>query len=149
MQIALPGSLHRVIVSLCTHSQLSTEAHDADRPAGLAASCHGVTVHSLTESQLSTSRGTRCRSPCRARCIVSLGALFQLSATCVQSAPVCESPASGAVTLLGASSSADQPFFEKAPTRRHKHRVAHAAVRPGGLTARCVQSTTVCKSTIP
>ena len=98
MQIALPGSLHRVIVSLCTHSQLSTEAHDADRPAGLAASCHGVTVHSLTESQLSTSRGTRCRSPCRARCIVSLGALFQLSATCVQSAPVCESPASGAVT---------------------------------------------------
>ena len=42
MQIALPGSLHRVIVWLCTHSQLSTtvEAHDADRPAGLAASCH-------------------------------------------------------------------------------------------------------------
>ena len=115
MQIALPGSLHRVIVSLCTHSQLSTEAHDADRPAGLAASCQGVTVHSLTESQLSTSRGTRCRSPCRARCIVSLGALFQLSATCVQSAPVCESPASGAVTLLGASSSADQPFFLKKP----------------------------------
>jgi hypothetical protein len=26
--------------------------------------------------------------------------------------------------------------------------VAHAAVRPGGLTARCVQSTPVCKSTI-
>jgi hypothetical protein len=46
MQIALPGSLHRVIVSLCTHSQLSTtaEAHDADRPAGLAASCHRVAV---------------------------------------------------------------------------------------------------------
>ena len=49
MQIALPGSLHRVIVSLscvaaCTHSQLSTtvEAHDADRPAGLTASCRWV-----------------------------------------------------------------------------------------------------------
>jgi hypothetical protein len=47
MQISLPGSLHRVIVWLCTHSQLSklklqsntAEAHDADRPAGLAASC--------------------------------------------------------------------------------------------------------------
>jgi hypothetical protein len=50
MQIALPASLHRVIMWLCTHSQLSTtaEAHDADRPAGLAASCHGVAVHSLT-----------------------------------------------------------------------------------------------------
>ena len=46
MQIALPGSLHRVIMWLCTHSQLSTtvEAHDADRPAGLAASCHRVAV---------------------------------------------------------------------------------------------------------
>ena len=47
MQIALPpGSLHRVILWLCTHSQLSTtvEAHDADRPAGLAASCHCVAV---------------------------------------------------------------------------------------------------------
>ena len=46
MQIALPGSLHRVIMWLCTHSQLSTtaEAHDADRPAGLAASCHHVAV---------------------------------------------------------------------------------------------------------
>jgi hypothetical protein len=96
MQIALPGSLHRVIVSLCTHSQLSTEAHDADRPAGLAASCHRVAVHSLTA--IHHSRGTRCRSPCRAHCIVSLWALFQLSTTCVQSAPVCESPASGAVT---------------------------------------------------
>ena len=46
MQIALPGSLHRVIVWLCTHSQpeLSTtvEAHDADRPAGLTASCRWV-----------------------------------------------------------------------------------------------------------
>ena len=39
------------------------------------------------------------------------------------------------------------PFFEKVPTR-HKHKVAHAAVRPGGLTAHCVQSTPVCKSTI-
>jgi hypothetical protein len=45
MQIALPGSLHRVIVSLCS------------------------SVHSLTAIQ--HSRGTRCRSPCRARCIVS------------------------------------------------------------------------------
>ena len=116
MQIALPGSLHRVIMWLCTHSQLSTgttvEAHDADRHAGLAASCHRVAVHSLTGIQ--HSRGTRCRSPCRARCIVSLWALFQLSTTCVQSARVCKSPASGAVTSLGASSSADQPFFEKA-----------------------------------
>ena len=86
MQIALPGSLHRVIVWLCTQqvstSATTVEAHDADRPAGLAASCHRV-------------------------------AQFQLSTTCVQSAPVCESPASGAVTLLGASSSADQPFFFK------------------------------------
>jgi hypothetical protein len=41
------------------------------------------------------------------------------------------------------------PFFEKAPTpTRHKHKVTHAAVRPGGLTAHCVQSTPVCKSTI-
>ena len=50
MPIALPGSLHRVIMWLCTHSQLSTtaEAHDADRPAGLAASCHRAGVHSLT-----------------------------------------------------------------------------------------------------
>jgi hypothetical protein len=50
MQIALPGSLHRVIMWLCTHSQLSTtaEAHDADRPAGLAASCHRVAVYSVT-----------------------------------------------------------------------------------------------------
>ena len=39
------------------------------------------------------------------------------------------------------------PFFEKVPTR-YKHKVAHAAVRPGGLTAHCVQSAPVCKSTI-
>jgi hypothetical protein len=153
MQIALAGSLHRVIMWLCTQSQLSTtvEAHDADRPAGLAASCHRVAVHSLTA--IHHSRGTRCRSPCRACCIVSLWALFQLSATCVQSAPVCESPASGAVTLAVQTS----PFFLKKPQPStstwgllpSKHRVAHAAVRPGGLTARCVQSTTVCKSTIP
>ena len=53
-------------------SRLTTttaEAHDADRPAGLAASCHHVAVHSLTA--IHHSRGTRCRSPCRARCIVS------------------------------------------------------------------------------
>jgi hypothetical protein len=172
MQIALPGSLHRVIVWLCTHSQLSTtvEAHDADRPAGLAASCHRIIVSltmtrcaaACTQSQDSQhhsrgtrcsepgraicivsscgcalthsyspqsrhtmqialpgslhrvivslcssvhsvtpihhSRGTRCRSPCRARCIVSLCVVFQPSTTCVQSAPVCKSPASGAVT---------------------------------------------------
>ncbi len=69
MQIALPGSLHRVIVLLCTHSQLSTtaEAHDADHPAGLAAACHRVAVHSLTT--IHHSRGTQCRSPSRARCI--------------------------------------------------------------------------------
>ena len=117
MQIALAGSLHRVIMWLCTQSQLSTtvEAHDADRPAGLAASCHRVAVHSLTA--IHHSRGTRCRSPCRACCIVSLWALFQLSATCVQSAPVCESPASGAVTLAVQTSPF---FFEKAPTL-HKH----------------------------
>ncbi len=50
MQIALPGSLHRVIVSLCTQFQLTStaEAHDADRPAGLAASCHRVAVYSVT-----------------------------------------------------------------------------------------------------
>ena len=83
-------------VAACTHSQLSTEAHDADRPAGLAASCHRVAVHTLTAIQ--HSRGARCRSPCRARCIVSLCAQFPLSTTCVQSAPVCKSPASGAVT---------------------------------------------------
>jgi hypothetical protein len=52
MQIALPGSLHRVIVWLCTHSQASqlsttAEAHDADRPAGLAASCRCVLCSSL------------------------------------------------------------------------------------------------------
>jgi hypothetical protein len=37
-------------VAVCTQSQLSTtaEAHDADRPAGLAASCHRVAVHSVT-----------------------------------------------------------------------------------------------------
>ena len=81
MQIALPGSLHRVIVSLCTHSQLSTEAHDADRPAGLAASCHRVAVHySLTA--IHHSQGTRCRSPCRARCILSS---CRCAAACTQS----------------------------------------------------------------
>ena len=70
MQIALPGSLHRVIVWLCTHSQLSTtvEAHDADRPAGR---CHRVAVQHRALSHYNHSRGTRCRSPCRARCIVS------------------------------------------------------------------------------
>jgi hypothetical protein len=157
----------------------------------------------------------RCRSPCRARCIVSLWALFQLSATCVQSAPVCESPASGAVTSLGASCSADKALFLKKPqaqggtccsspwrahctlcaihaslqvhnplvlvlhhsafkwvpeqcsprTRANPSRQpllgrckkktkspnpmqsqAHAAVRPGGLTARCVQPAPVLAS---
>ena len=84
MQIALPGSLHRVIVWLCSsvHS-LTVEARR-------------VAVHSLTA--VNHSRGTRCSEPCRAHCIVSLGAQFQLSTACVQSAPVCQSPASGAVT---------------------------------------------------
>jgi hypothetical protein len=145
MQIALPGSLHRVIVWLCTPSQLSTtaEAHDADRPAGLAASCHRVAVHSLTA--IHHSRGTRCRSPCRARCIVSSSGCAlthsyppqsrrtmqialpgSLHRVAVGSVPafshvraICTCvrvpPASGAVTSL-ASRSADQPFFEKAPS---------------------------------
>ena len=53
MQIALPGSLHRVIMWLCTQSQLSTtvEAHDADRPTGLAASCNRVAVQAHPETK--------------------------------------------------------------------------------------------------
>ena len=173
MQIALPGSLHRVIMWLCTHSQLSTtvEAHDADRPAGLAAACHRVAEYSFT----AVHRGTRCRSPCRARCIVSwcdgtlthrVTAIHQSRHTMQIALPGslhrvagCSVPAVSHVRAICTCvrvpclwcsdlSSADQPFFfEKAPTL-HKHKVAHAAVRPGGLTARCVQSTPVCKSTI-
>ena len=73
----------RCTVSRCTQSRLTTttaEAHDADRPAGLAASCHHVAVHSLTA--IHHSRGTRCRSPCRARCIVSS---CRCAAACTQS----------------------------------------------------------------
>ena len=62
MQRARQGDLHRVIVWLCTHSQLFTtvEAHDADRPAGLAASCHRVAVQqrALTHSYPPQSRHT-------------------------------------------------------------------------------------------
>ncbi len=72
MQIALPGSLHRVIMWLCTHSQLSTtvEAHDADAlPGSLHRRvivslrlCSSVTVHSVTTVE-HHSRGTRIALP--------------------------------------------------------------------------------------
>jgi hypothetical protein len=117
-----------------------------------------------------------CRSgPCQARCIVSRCTQSRLTTTTAEAHDAASPAGLAASCRCGLSSSCQpracnlhlcaspqplvqcpewvpvavrtSPVFEKVPTR-HKHKVAHAAVRPGGLTAHCVQSTPVCKSTI-
>jgi hypothetical protein len=120
MQIALPGSLHRVIVWLCTsvHS-LTVEAHR-------------VAVHSLTA--IHHSRGTRCRSPCRARCIVS-------SCRCVLSHSNAEqsttAEAHDADRPAGLAASCHRVAVQQRALSHNTIAEAHDADRPAGLAASC------------